>query len=752
MAHWKRRNWKGGLAGVAVLSLSSLWVWAQDGDPFGRATTTPGSSPATRPIAPPLRAPGDKEHPVVLAIRETNPSSPDQWLNAARVMVDIREYAEALKYLGQLDGANIDDEQAFALHRQVGTGTLLEFKRIPELQPLGESLARDILERAIRYSRNPVRIDQLIEQLDERSIHRRTEALEELRALDLDGINAVLARAGQASEQERIVLVDTLQAWGSTVDPVLTAALESPSQGVRQIAIETLGRRQSASALIWLLEPLWSSSSDDSERTAAETACARILGHTPSRTESVQRVHRAWQAREQGLGNYATRESMRWNATSGRVERTNLTVHESSVLDRARMAETLAALDPSSDEFQMLAWRGRLAIAQSQVGADGRVDASSLSWLPRTPDSVDRLVRLLEIELRDSRTTSAVAALDLIGQLGEASLLSSPSGEASPVAEALKHSDRRVRLAAARTIIGLGPDRSFPGSNRIVSTLCFFIRSEGEQHVLVGHPVQSDNQTLTGTLASLGVHADAATNGRDLFLKAVANPDLEAILLSEYLNGPESYELVQQLRRDPRTAEIPIGLIVHYEHLDWARRIQRDESRVVAMPWPHGPEIVRMSLDQIAQKAGQRVTAFERRARQADEAMSLLQAAADNPRVYSFEDLHAQQETLVDLTRSPNMTDHAVGLLGIVGTPEAQRALMDVIGDSLYPIEIREAAVDALEAGIARRGLLLTTRELERAYDRRNAAVSEDSSSQQVLDRMLDVLEAPSLSTSGSRP
>ena len=132
--------------------------------------------------------------------------------------------------------------------------------------------------------------------------------------------------------------------------------------------------------------------------------------------------------------------------------------------------------------------------------------------------------------------------------------------------------------------------------------------------------------------------------------------------------------------------------------------------------------------------------------------MSLLQAAADNPRVYSFEDLHAQQETLVDLTRSPNMTDHAVGLLGIVGTPEAQRALMDVIGDSLYPIEIREAAVDALEAGIARRGLLLTTRELERAYDRRNAAVSEDSSSQQVLDRMLDVLEAPSLSTSGSRP
>lgn len=751
MVHRNGRNWKSGLAGVAVLSLSSLWVWAQEGTPFGRGASTPASDSSPKPSRT-TPTPLAEEHVVVLAIRETNPSTPEQWLNALRIMVDIAQHEEALQYLGKLEAANLNDETAFELHRQVGTGLLLELSRIPELQPAGHAFSKRILEGATRFSRDPVRIDQLISQLDDSSIKTRTAALDELRTLDVHGINAVLARSSQADERQQVVLVDTLQAWGASAEPALIAALRSSDEAIQQVAIETLGRRQSQGALIAILEPLWNPASSDSLRQTASVACERILGHVPSRSESIQRIHRAWQAREIQLGNHSARDSWTWNESTRAVERSPQSTHTSAVLDRARMAETLASLDPASDEFQMLAWRGRLALAQAAAGPDQSVQASSLPWINSDPVTVDRLLRLLSLELQESEPPGAVAALHLIAQLGSSSLLWTPSGEACVVVEALNHSDRSVRLAAAQTILTLAPERSFPGSNRLVSSLCFFIRSEGQQRVLIGHPNRQDVQTLAGTLSQIGVVAQTATNGRDLFMQAVANPDLEAILLSEYLDGPETYELVQQLRRDPRTAEIPIGLVFNFENLDRARRIARDEERVHASVWPYGVEVARLTLDQIASTVGHRVPGQQIRESQAQQAMQLLMQAADQPRVYSFDDLMAQQQTLIDMAYSSSYSVQAMGLLGIVATPESQRALLYLIGEPLYPVSQRQAALDALEMAIARRGLLLTTREIQNAYDRRNAAGAEGVESQQVLDRMLDILEAPSGLSSRSNP
>jgi hypothetical protein len=52
--------------------------------------------------------------------------------------------------------------------------------------------------------------------------------------------------------------------------------------------------------------------------------------------------------------------------------------------------------------------------------------------------------------------------------------------------------------------------------------------------------------------------------------------------------------------------------------------------------------------------------------------------------------------------------------------------------------------VEAFRRSIQARGILLTTQQILRQYDRYNASESQDRSTQQVLGLILDCIEAPS--------
>ena len=62
---------------------------------------------------------------------------------------------------------------------------------------------------------------------------------------------------------------------------------------------------------------------------------------------------------------------------------------------------------------------------------------------------------------QQGRVPAAIAAAELLGQSGDASVLQSSAGSASPLAEAMRHPDRRVRLAAALAAVKLAPGESF---------------------------------------------------------------------------------------------------------------------------------------------------------------------------------------------------------------------------------------------------------------------------------------------------
>jgi proline dehydrogenase len=77
----------------------------------------------------------------------------------------------------------------------------------------------------------------------------------------------------------------------------------------------------------------------------------------------------------------------------------------------------------------------------------------------------------------------------------------------------------------------------------------------------------------------------------------------------------------------------------------------------------------------------------------------------------------------------------------MLGTPRAQRALVNRASQNATDLAGRQAAAAAFAAAVALRGTLLTTAEIEQQYDRYNESEHLDTETQAVLGSLLDAIE-----------
>jgi hypothetical protein len=718
----------------------AIFVWAQD-DPFG--VKDDAAAPATASSAPATKRPADQEKdPIVLAVRDSNPSDPPSWLRALKLMVDIERYDEAAQYLQSLNNAALSDEEAFELQRQYGTGFLIELSQIADLGDDASRLARTILDGAQRYSRDQLRVSGLITQLDDRSIQKRTEALRELKALGDHGLSALIRHLAQNSETAQPVIRDTLVAWGPQAIAPMIAALKSDLPVVRETAMQVLAAQKASEATVFLARPALSA--DAQEATVAQKAIQEIAGAVPSQGEAVHWVYRHWKYLNEG-GNVADPEisdqveQWKWDAANQTVMNQSVSVALANADTKAWLAEDLLSLDPQNREFNALYWKSQLEAAKSALGPGQRLSLSDLN--AANSPSKEVLEDILISGLQSNDSLAAVAAVELLAEAGDASMLERSSGDAVPVVEALRHSDRRLRLAAAQTIIGWQPQRAFAGANRVAESLIYLMNSQGQPRVLIGHPGQRMNRDLVGLLNAIGYQADTAQNGRDLFFRARENADYVAIFISDAVDTPEILELVQQLRKDPRTSRIPIGLLPRQENLERARRIARDTDKVASFPWPYQGETAQFELDQLAELADRNWPNAQERLNQALLSVDLLKQVASQDQIFGFEDLVQHQDHFIGAMYQPGLDQSAIEIVGEIATPECQTALLDLASLESLSIDLRTAAVDAFETAIAKRGVLLTTQGLQEQYHRYNASESSDAPTQQLLGRVLDLIE-----------
>jgi hypothetical protein len=218
--------------------------------------------------------------------------------------------------------------------------------------------------------------------------------------------------------------------------------------------------------------------------------------------------------------------------------------------------------------------------------------------------------------------------------------------------------------------------------------------------------------------------------------------DFEFVLISDGIDNPGVREVLQQLRREPRTARLPIAVLAREENFDRMEQLTSTDPLSMTFTAPYEPVGMAFLISRLRERAGASYVTSEERMQQAAASLDALAALAAKPERYGFYDLIAQQSAVERATATPRLNERAAQVLGLLATPAAQRWLVSLASQNNRAISQRQAAAKAFDAAVQRRGLLLTRDEILMQYDRYNASATRDQQTQQVLGAMLDSIES----------
>jgi DNA-binding response OmpR family regulator len=765
------------LAAVAACGVAlPIWAQGKTGKPAGGGEAAEDDSPPAKSSKPGARAGGkgkaaDKEtaspksgpvpavkteDPAIAAILAMQASTPAEWVRLAAILNDLQRPELARPYLAKVLEAKPDANQLCALGEQFGSALFIKLAGRPELAPEARQLGDAVLEARAAQVRDPARLDGLVKQLQDPSPEKRYRALlgiQDARGYAVAPLLAALGDPKRAAEHPNIR--EALNQLGSDAVRPLVAMIDAADARPAAAAAGVLADLNARSAIPYLLGAALDGARPAEVRDASAAALRKLHGGVPDRREAADYL--ALEARRyfdrlqrHSADSQGRVEMWFWDAAGKQPAPQMILPDAVSLFLAARFARDACALAPQDEEIRLLHLATMLESASWQNGLD-----QPLSVAKDTPggqaaaSGLDRVERVLVFGMEQNHPVAALAAARVLGQMEKAAGLLYRGPQPAPLVLASRHPDRRLRAAAVEAVMRLQPPEPYPGATFILEGLQFLAAGSGRPRALVGGPSLEESRRIGGYLARLGYESDVAATGREVLRLALESPDYEMILLDPAIDHPTVDFLVQHLRRDGRSAGLPIGVLARDQHIDRAQRAVADDPLAEAFPRPQDEEMVRWQVARLLDRAGwQRAPAVERQ-RQAALALDWLARLGTDPEQRRFYDLARVEAAVLKALRAPALSAKATAVLAMLGTPGSQRALADAASLPAAPIEVRRAAVSALLQSTQRYGILLTTGQIRQQYDRYNQSATQDTATQQVLGQVLDLLEAP---TQAGRP
>jgi len=762
------------LLSIAILAMGlAIAAWAQPPgpDPGQPAPKQPAEQPAKQPPQappkPPAQPPGQQpkempqpavqpppepKDPAVAAILRGNPSTPPEWVRAAKTLAGLGRPDLGKQFLQRLIDAKLNDQQLAELVEQFGSATFLGMAAREEMQPEAGQLSDAILAAVNRSLRDPARIAQLIRQLQDPLPDQRYRALtglQEARSAAVGPLLAVLADADRAAEQTAVRAV-LVQMGSDAVGPLLGVLEASDPKLVAQ-AIRILAEMGAKQTAIYLLRPYSAETSDPAVRAVAGAALKRLFGHAPSQGEAARLLTeraKAYFDRKQPLQEDADGrvQLWRWDEVTKQCTAKSYPADEAAGVMAARLARDAYALARQDPQVRLLYLAAALEAAAYEVGLDkplpegqGTVMAEAVGCGPVVVED------LLQYAVAGDHVPAATAAAQILGRIGTAEALLRQGTQPTALVRATRHADRRLRMVATDAVIRLQPARPFPGSSYIPESLGFFAASGGTRRALVAGPNTEDSRRLAGLLAGMGLEVDTAATGRELMGLAIASPDYELALIDAAIDRPPIDLLLKQLRRDCRSATLRVGLIARDGYLSRAKAVAWGDPLALAFSRPHSDESFAQEMRQLTALGPRAFVDHAQRQRQAAWALDRLVELSRVPSGCGggLYDIGRTQDSVLAALYVPGLGDKAVAVLGNLGTAESQQALVELASRWTQPSELRQAALKAFRQSTQSSGILLTTGQIVRQYERYNQSEKLDQPTQQILGSILDCIEAP---------
>jgi hypothetical protein len=739
------------LAGLAVPIQPATAVGAEN-PPSRPAKAKSAAGGAQEKPSPEPIPPVKREDPAIEAILATRPASPSEWVRVGLALADLNRPELARQQFAQALAAKLDATQLAALGEEFGSAAMLKIAGRADLAPEGRKLADAVLAARIALARDPARIAAWVKDLQDPSPEKRGRAivgLQEAQAAAVGPLLAVLADTQRAKEHGNVRAV--LVRLGADAVRPLVAALDASDPHLASEAVRLLAALNAREAAPYLIAMALDQGRPEPVRRAAGQAVQKLL-----RVEATPQDGAAYLAREAqryfdrleplSVGPSGGVETWTWDESTKQPVPRNLTPEGVSLILAARFAKAAHTLAPKDDAIRLLHLATSLELAAYRNGLDHSLPVDQNTPAGQAAQAGAEVVqRVLSYAMERNHIPAATAAARILGQLDrtqtEAMLCRGP--RPAPLVMATRHPDRRLRFAAVEAIVRIRPACGFAGASYVVEAMRFFASTTGSPRVLIGSLTSDEAHRLGGHLLALGYQTDFATTGRELIRLGLDCPDYEMILIDAGIDHPTIDFLLQQLRRDGRTAGLPVGVLARAEHFARADRVVKDDPLAEAFARPHDEAAIRYVVDRLLARAGRDRIGHAQRQRQAALALEWLAAWCGDPTARRLYDLRPLEEVAVKALRTPHLSTRAVALLARLSSAAGQRALVDLASSPQQPIALRHAAVAALVQTIQQDGVLLTTEEIRRQYERYNQGAVLDAPTQQVLGRILDVLEAP---------
>ena len=732
-------NYRSLTGGAALFSVLLFGSWAAAQQRPARPPATPKIGDAKAAAAEPT----GPEDPAVEALLATKPKTPAERVRAAGILVDLKRPDLAKGFLIKVLEAGLSQGRLVALHNEVGGDLLASFARNSELQPEAKQLA-DAVAAAVRAaSQDTEHIGKLIKQLQEPE--RYIEAIRGLQAAGdaaIDPLVQVLADPARAAEYPAVRAA--LLEMGQPAREALMAVVDTAADPKLVVeAMRVLSLSSDTSVRLCLLRPAFTGG------TAAEVQAAAIaaVGAKSGNIKAADAVatllkasETAWRGKTAGDYRSGRVSLWRWDPSEKHCVMTMVTPDESgrNVAARwARDAYLIAPNDPNVRRLHLLTFFESAAYAN---GLDKPISEKSPTFAEAAKFGVGPVEEVLKYAMANERWAAATVAAQVLGKLGKPSELLYRGSEPAPLVVAAQSDNRRLRMAALDAIVRLQPTKTYPGSSYVPQGLGFFASSSGTRRALVACPSADESRDLAGRLGGAGIQAEAFTNGRDLLFQAARSADYELVLIDMAIDQPVVAILLQQLRHDPRTAGLRVGLIARAGFFERAERLAATDPLAIALPRPHDDQAFTFDLEQLGRLSPDEFVGFEERQRQAVRALQLLtELSRSSGKIY---DLGGVQPTVIAAAYTPTLAGDSVPLLAAMNSAECQRALVDIASRLELSLEVRQRAGAGFRENVQRNGILLTTEEIRQQYQRYNESEKQVRGTQKVLGLILDCLEA----------
>ncbi len=680
-------------------------------------------------------------NPAVRAAVELPRNEPSDYLRATLNLIDLGEPQLAKQALDQLVALQLDDAGKIGLVQQFGAARLLRLARERELGPDAATFANTCLTAAAAEAASPERMATQIKQLGDASDAQQRIAVAQLAAV---GEAAVVPAMRvlvdeKATDRQRLGARAALLRLAPFSEGALLATLRSENARLVGEAANLLASLRSPQAVALLALPAATTPGG----SAVDQAYAQLAGQPASIDSAQGLLTRTLKNLDEGVPAFRADDSGNvpywvWDSKTSLPKRLSLPSADATLLYRARLARDLALLRPHDRRHESLALRlGIEAAAVLRLAGEEATDRpGDLAQLPAAT-----LDDLLTGALRDHQNAAAMASLQVITERRDPAALATHDGKPSPTARALRSSHPSVRLAAIEAIAAIDSPRPFPGASYVCPAIMQFVTSNGQREVVAAAPRLDAAATWAGGLSAEGLTGRVASTGGEAIRIASSSADIELILLDMAIGSPAVREVVFQLRRNPGTSQLPIGLLARETQFGTARRMAGEHTGVMAFLRPHTNESLGSLARELSAHLPRDWPTPEQRLDQAGRAMAVMHQLLETDR--SFYRLRSAGPAIVGALHGGQVTSDTASVLALLGTRESQLALVDFSSTLSLALERRRAAANAFVQSIERFGLLLTSEEILQQYNLYNGSESQAKESQELLGQLLDAIEAP---------